>query len=87
MPAKAASSGLDGFATSSSGANFNNNLRKSQPGEVPNDWRISMIEPNSGAAQTPITTSDDPGTGKSPDKKMKKFVGMQPDNNMMISAI
>ena len=77
----------DGFATAASTANFNTNIRKSQPGDAPNDWRISMIEPSSAAAKTPFTPSDDPSTGKSPEIKMKKFVGMNTDNNMMISAI
>lgn len=61
-----------GIMTGASG--FSSNVRKSQPGEEPNDWRVSVIEPSS--AKTPATPSEEPGSGKSPDIKLKKFIGI-----------
>ena len=78
---------LTNFATTAAAASnkFDPMLRKSDVGSEPNDWRISVIEPKSG--QTPMTVSEEPSSGKSPEIKLKKFVGLNPGSDMMISAI
>ena len=75
---------LGNFATTQA---FGSNIRKSNAGEEPNDWRISLIEPKE--AKTPATpaTPMSPSDNPSEPKKVKKFVGMHQGSDMMISAI
>ena len=80
---KSAQAGALGIGT------VNTNFRK-EPEDPANDWRISVIEPNSGAPSSganpsmPFSPTDQPENGLSPDRRVRKFVGT---GDLMISAI